>query len=86
MIQTRRKAPTRITFVTFRRKATGKRLGFVLQPGVFDHHVFKLAGLKDVSTLQAFNEFGIFLASHDLHARMLTLIHGGLLGGLRRRD
>lgn len=64
-----------------------KSSGFVLQPGIFDHHVFELAGFEDVAALQAFDEFGIFLARHNLHTRVLALIHGAsLLGGLRRRD
>ena len=60
--------------------------GFVLQPGVFDHHVLKFAGFEDVAALQALDEFGIFLAGHNLHTRVLALIYASLLGGWRGRD
>src|ERR1700733_5929131 len=60
---------------------------FVFQPGVFDHHVLKLTRFEDVAALRAFDEFGVFLAGHNLHARVLTLIHRAtLLRGWRRRD
>lgn len=61
--------------------------GLIVQLGLFDVHVFEFTGLEDVPTLQAFDEFRIFMAGDDLYARVLTLIHlTSLLGGLRRRD
>ena len=45
-----------------------------------DAHVFQFAGLEDFATLQAFHEFRIFFAAHDLHARVLA----GLLAGVLR--
>jgi hypothetical protein len=55
--------------------------GFVVQFGVFDDHVLKLTGFEDVAALQAFDEFGVFLAGDNLHTRVLTLIHGASLLG-----
>jgi hypothetical protein len=61
--------------------------GFVFKFGIFDDHVLYLTSFKDIAALHAFDEFGVFLTSHNLHARVLTLIRGAsLLGGLRRRD
>jgi hypothetical protein len=65
----------------------GENLSGFVQPGVFDDHVLKLTGFEDVAALQTFDEFGVFLASHNLHARVFTLIRvASLVGGLRRRD
>jgi hypothetical protein len=63
---------------------TQKQLsGFIVQLGVFDNHVLELTGFEDVDTLEAFDEFGVFLAGHNLHTRVLTLIHdASLLGGI----
>jgi hypothetical protein len=38
----------------------------------FDVHVLELAGLEDLAALFAFDEFAVFLAAHDLHARVLA--------------
>jgi hypothetical protein len=38
----------------------------------FDVHVFELAGLEDLAALFAFDEFAVFVAAHDLHARVLA--------------
>ena len=55
--------------------------GFARQFGLFDIHILEFAGFEDVTTLQAFDKFGVLLASDDLHARMLTLIHSRSLHG-----
>ena len=87
MIQTRERPRAKITFVTPRRERKGLASGFVFHSGVFDHHVLELAGLEDISALQAFDEFCVFFAGDNLHTRVLTFVHGvALLGGLRRRD
>ncbi len=53
---------------------------------IFYGHVLEFTGLKDFAAFQALYEFGVFFAGHDLHARMLTLIHfASLIGDWRRR-
>jgi hypothetical protein len=49
-------------------------LGFAFGTfGTFlDAHVLKLAGLEDLAALEAFHELRVFLAAHDLHARVLA--------------
>ena len=47
-------------------------LRLVLLRAIFDVHIFKLAGLEDFAALFALDEFGILVAAHDLHARMLA--------------
>ena len=65
----------------------GKESGFVRQFGLFDGHVFEFAGFEYLAAFQAFNKFGVFVASHDLHARMLAFWHvTSLLGDLGLRD
>jgi len=39
---------------------------------LFDANVFQFAGLEDLTALQAFHEFGVFVAAYNLHARVLT--------------
>jgi len=39
----------------------------------FYNHVLELAGIEDFSAFQAFDEFRVFFASYDAHARMLAL-------------
>ncbi len=49
-----------------------------------DGHVFELAGFEDLTALKTLDEFGIFIASDDLNARMLTrFVHGISLGCVR---
>jgi hypothetical protein len=54
--------------------------------GVFDGHIFEFAGFEDLSAFNAFDEFTVFFASDDLHARVLAGSHNAflLVGG--RRD
>ena len=57
---------------------------FFLQLGFFDAHVLEFAGFENLTALEAFDIFGVFVAGHDLYARMLALIHAGsLLGKLK---
>jgi hypothetical protein len=63
------------------------RSGFVAEFGVFDDHVFKLAGFEDLAAFEALDEFGVLLTGYDLHTRVLTFCHvASLLGDLGRRD
>jgi hypothetical protein len=39
---------------------------------LLDAHVLEFAGLEDLAALEAFDEFSVFLAAHDLHAWMLA--------------
>ena len=39
---------------------------------LFDVHVFEFAGLEDLAAFQALDEFGVFIAAHDLHTRVLA--------------
>jgi hypothetical protein len=50
-----------------------RRLALVRQLRLFDHHVFELTRLEDLATFEALHEFGVLLASDDLHPRMLAL-------------
>src|SRR6266849_6233176 len=60
--------------------------GIVRKFCFFDGHVFEFAGFEDFTALQAFDEFFVFLAGHDLHTRVLALCHvTSLLGELGRR-
>jgi hypothetical protein len=53
-------------------------LSFVF--GAFlDAHVLEFAGLEDLAALKAFYELGIFIAAHDLYARMLARLLPGVL-------
>ena len=59
------------------------KLEFVRDGCVFDGHVRELAGLKDFAAFETFDEFGVFLAGHDLHTGVLALSHdSSLLGGV----
>ena len=49
-----------------------------------DAHILELAGFEDFATLEAFHKLRVFFAAHDLHARMLAGLLGGVLG-LRER-
>jgi hypothetical protein len=65
----------------------GKESRFVCQFGLFDGHVFEFAGFENLAAFQAFNEFGVFFASHDLHTRVLAFWHvTSLLGDWGLRD
>jgi hypothetical protein len=65
----------------------GKESGFVRKFGFFDGHIIEFAGFEYLAAFEAFNEFGIFFACHDLHTRVLTFWHvTSLLGELGRRD
>ncbi len=56
-----------------RRAQPGRRdSDFVFLRVLFDVHVFELAGLEDLAALFAFDEFAVFVAAHDLHARVLA--------------
>jgi hypothetical protein len=58
----------------------------VCSGAVFDRHVLEFARFKDFAAFQAFYEFGVFFACHDLHAGVLALCHiAALLGRLGRR-
>jgi hypothetical protein len=53
--------------------------------GVFDGHIFEFAGFEDLSAFDALDEFTVFFASDDLHARVLAGSHiAVLLVGWRR--
>jgi hypothetical protein len=53
--------------------------GFAL--GAFlDAHVLEFAGFENFTALETLHEFSVFVAAHDLHARMFA----GLLGGVLR--
>jgi hypothetical protein len=59
---------------------------FLRQLLVFDDHVLEFAGFEDFTAFLAFNEFGVFFASHNLDTRMLAwCLVGFLLGEWRRR-
>jgi hypothetical protein len=51
--------------------------GFVVEFGFFDGHIFEFTGLEDFAAFETLHEFCIFLAGDNLHARVLTLCHGG---------
>jgi hypothetical protein len=53
-------------------------LGFALGT-FFDAHVLEFAGFEDFAALKAFHELGVFLAAHDLHARVLARLLPGVL-------
>jgi hypothetical protein len=55
----------------------GKWSGFLIEFGFFDAHVFEFTGFEHLAAFETFHEFGVFLAGDDLHARVLTLCHGG---------
>src|SRR5579862_7499816 len=48
------------------------RLEFAVVRVLFDVHVFELAGLEDLAALFAFDEFGVFVSTHDLDAEMFA--------------
>src|SRR5580698_8915319 len=54
------------------RSARRRDSDFVFLCVLFDVHVLELAGLEDLAALFAFDEFAVFLAAHDLHARVLA--------------
>src|SRR5277367_5405910 len=60
-----------------RLKARRNRSGFVVELGFFDGHIFEFTGFEDFAAFQTLHEFGVFLASNNLHARVLTWGHGG---------
>jgi hypothetical protein len=45
--------------------------GLVLD-AFFDTHVLQFAGLEDLAALETFHKFGVFIATDDLHTRMLA--------------
>jgi len=58
--------------------------GLAFLDALFDVHVTEFAGFEDVSALDALDEFGIFIATDDLHARVFAGLPGGRVW-LRRR-
>jgi hypothetical protein len=45
--------------------------------GFLDGHILEFAALEYLAAFQAFNEFRILFASHNLHARVAALlVHG----------
>jgi hypothetical protein len=46
-------------------------LGFAFG-AFFDAHVLEFARLEDFAALEALDELGVFIAAHDLHARVLA--------------
>ena len=52
------------------------RVGFLGPRLFFDGHVFEFAGFEYFTAQQALDKFSIFFPCHNLHARVLTLIHG----------
>jgi hypothetical protein len=59
----------------------GSGSGFFLD-SLFDVHVLELAGFEDLAAIFALDEFGVFVAANDLHAKMLA---GLWFAGVRRR-
>jgi hypothetical protein len=39
---------------------------------LLDTHVLEFAGLEDLTAFEALDELSVFLAAHDLHARVLA--------------
>jgi hypothetical protein len=39
---------------------------------IFHSHIVEFAGFKDFAAFQALDELGLFVAAHQLHARMLA--------------
>src|ERR1700686_3692607 len=61
-------------------------LRFLGKLRVLDDHVLEFAGFEDLTAFLAFNEFRVFFARNDLHARMLAWWQiGFLLGEWGRR-
>jgi hypothetical protein len=58
--------------------------GVAFLDALFDVHVAEFAGIEDVSALDALDEFGIFIAADDLHARVFAGLPGDRVW-LRRR-
>jgi hypothetical protein len=58
--------------------------GFAFLNVLFDVHVAELAGFKHISALDALDEFGVFIAADDLHARVFAGLPGNRIW-LRRR-
>ena len=55
--------------------------GFFWLNVLFDGHVFEFTGLKNIATFLAFDEFSVFFARHNAHARMpADFLHRYLLG------
>jgi hypothetical protein len=46
---------------------------------LFDVHVFELAGFEDLAAILALDELSIFIAAHNLHAKMLARLRRGAL-------
>ena len=49
-------------------------LGIGIRCALFDGHVLELTGFEDFTTFLTFHEFAVFIARHDLHARMFALV------------
>ncbi|MDT8069802.1 MAG: hypothetical protein ROO76_16695 [Terriglobia bacterium] len=58
--------------------------GFVVCVLFFlDRHVLEFTGFKDLAAIEAFDEFGVFVARHNLDAWVPTLlIHGFARGSV----
>jgi hypothetical protein len=64
----------------------GEALDIATRVAIFYGHVLEFTGFKNLATFETFDKFGVFFTGHDLHARMLTLIHfASLIGDWRRR-
>ena len=63
----------------------GERSEFGVLRALFDAHVLKLAGLEDLAALLTFDEFGVFIAAHDLHTGMFARLRFLSAGRRRRR-
>jgi len=51
--------------------------------GLFDCHVLKLLGIKDIATFQAFNKFGVFMSGDNSYSRVFAgSSHGDIRKGI----
>jgi hypothetical protein len=64
---------------------SGCRLQLAALSALFDAHVLKFAGLENVAAFQAFDELGVILAAHNLHARVLAGLLVGSVGNVQGR-
>ncbi len=44
-----------------------------------DAHILEFAGLENLTALKTFDELRVFIAAHDLHARVLARLLAGVL-------
>lgn len=63
----------------------GKNSGVFRLDIIFNCHISKFAGVKNVAAFLAFHEFHVFFAGHDAHARMSTdFFHSHCVGEMLR--